>query len=179
MDAKRAELSEARKARDPNLPGLATAADIESFASSLSQPVHSPSTPGILTMALPTTDPLTEPAIIATGTGRIALTTLIIGPGFLVSLYSDYCYSMAFYYRAELYCSSSHQMYQVLHLHTVHIRTLGQWTSAHHVLTLCRGCGPCSQATGCEGGCSVCNSHRTFQEGHSAHVFGRFCGSVW
>ena len=28
MDAKRAELSEARKARDPNLPGLATAGDI-------------------------------------------------------------------------------------------------------------------------------------------------------
>lgn len=67
MDAKRAELSEARKARDANMPGLATAADLEGFACSLSQPLHSPSTPGILALAMPPTNPSTEPSIVATG----------------------------------------------------------------------------------------------------------------
>jgi hypothetical protein len=67
IDTKRAELSEARKARDPNVPGLATGTDLEGFSCTLSQPLHSPSTTGILSLALAPTNPTTEPSIVATG----------------------------------------------------------------------------------------------------------------
>jgi hypothetical protein len=71
MDAKRAALSEARKARDPNLPGLASAADLERLTCALSQPLHSPAQPGVLALALAPTDaPNAEPPLVATGTPR-------------------------------------------------------------------------------------------------------------
>lgn len=98
MDAKRAELSEARKARVANMPGLAITADIEGFVCSLSQPVHSPSSPGILSLAFPLgspASPTAEPSIVATGASLSLLTPALRDDGMLIV--PVFCHSLCIF----------------------------------------------------------------------------------
>lgn len=75
MEAKRSQLSTERRHRDPNLPGLAAAADLDGLTQAAAQPLHSPSQPGVLTVTLqPSSGPQEEPKIVATG-APAALTT--------------------------------------------------------------------------------------------------------
>lgn len=69
MEAKKQQLSTERRHRDPNLPGLATTGDLDSLAQAAAQPLHSPSQPGVLALALqPSGSPQEEPKLAATGT---------------------------------------------------------------------------------------------------------------
>lgn len=68
MEAKRQQLSAERRHRDPNLPGLAAAADLDALTQATAQPLHSPSQPGVLAVALqPAGGPQEEPKVVATG----------------------------------------------------------------------------------------------------------------
>eukprot|EP00892_Ulva_mutabilis_P001038 jgi/Ulvmu1/10935/UM007_0114.1 len=68
MEAARQHLSADRRHRDPNLPGLAAVSDLDSLAQAAAQPLHSPSQPGVLAVALqPSSGPQEEPKLVATG----------------------------------------------------------------------------------------------------------------
>lgn len=75
MEAKRLQLSTERRRRDPNLPGLAAAADLDGLTQAAAQPLHSPSQPGVLTVALqPASGPQEEPKVVATGSPAAPIT---------------------------------------------------------------------------------------------------------